>query len=93
MATYVKDLRNAWSTITTGKCYLPNCCSSNTNYPIEVSWKAQNQNCKSLTRKFAKQQVPAQKIYFAEMLNRQSETMKQWTEQVTGSKMACIPYG
>jgi hypothetical protein len=33
------------------------------------------------------------KIYFAEILNRQSETMKQWTEQVTGSKMACIPYG
>ena len=40
MATYVKYLRIEWSTITaytTGKCYLLNCCSSNTNCPIEIN--------------------------------------------------------
>ena len=77
MATYVKDLRNAWSTITaytntTGKC-------------IQLR---KGERTKSKLQEFDarfEQQVPSTKIYFAEMRKQAKWDMKQWTEQVTDS--------
>jgi hypothetical protein len=67
MATYVKYLRNAWSTITaytTGKCLLTELLFIEYQLSNRDKWELTKLKLQEFDARFAEQQVASTKMYF-----------------------------